>query len=881
MGCRSIAERGQETEPVIRMDVCPVTAGCTGNGNSQLLCPDLEYKHEEIQTMSSKAIAVSVLLSAALFLTVPLYGTEGGQKAPVINPTPQILEMGQGGDSLDVSDGVRLVDRSGAFLHDVDFLPDGGRKAVRLNVDFDSGKAVKAGVKSVEGAYLLTVGKKGIDILGYDESGAFYGLQTLRQIVEQNSREGRTVLPYMTVNDWPDLPYRGVVEGFYGTPWDFESRLSLIDFYGRYKMNVYVFGPKDDPYHSSPDWRKPYPEEEARGIAELVDACRRNRVEFVWAIHPGQDIRWDEADYDSLKTKFGMMYDLGVRAFAIFFDDISGTGANPMKQVELLNRLNEEFVKAKGDVAPLIICPTDYNRSWANPTERGSLAIYGRELDPSVKVFWTGDYVCSDLTPETLEWVSDRIRRPALFWWNYPVSDYCRNLILQGPVYGLDRSLGSDMLCGLLSNPMEHAEASKLALYGVADYTWNTGSYNPIANWERGLAVLAGEEAADAYRTFAIHSCDTESGYRRDESWETETFRVGKYTEGQFEALEREFRRIEAVPATMEKCANKALVEELRPWLEEFGKLGARGLRTLGLIKVYRSGSDSAFWSGYVDNLMTAEQKKAYEAHKSGTLKLQPFYENAMDDMVEEFYRRVAGRAPYSYTAVGSFANIGTVSGKLMFDDDSTTFYTSAYAQRTGDWIGADLGIVRNVKEIEILQGRNSVDDVDYFDHTILEVSKDGNLWYPLTDSLSGEYIIRWNGSGVDARYVRLRKLESRKTNWAAVRSFSVNPVKIDALGFEVTAPDIDKAVYVFDNNPYTFYSLEGTLSFGIPETGAERNSYTLLMRLHGPLTVRQYASDGSLLDSVSVKSAYFRFPVMEGAVRVEIEGNADIFEIL
>ena len=55
------------------------------------------------------------------------------------------------------------------------------------------------------------------------------------------------------------------------------------------------------------------------------------------------------------------MYDLGVRDFAIFFDDISGEGTNPLKQTELLNRLTDDFVKAKGDVSPLTVCPTDYS----------------------------------------------------------------------------------------------------------------------------------------------------------------------------------------------------------------------------------------------------------------------------------------------------------------------------------------------------------------------------------------------------------------------------------------------------------------------------------------------------------------------------------------
>ena len=327
-----------------------------------------------------------LIVCAYVVFTLPVWGKDAETKVPIINPVPHEVEMSAEETALDVTAGVRLIDRSGKFENYVDFLPAGDKKAVRLTVEFGQKKAAKAGVREVSGAYRLTIDGKGISILGYDERGAFYGLQTLRQIVAQ-AESG--LLPCVRVNDWPDLPSRGVVEGFYGTPWSHQARLSLIDFYGRYKMNTYIYGPKDDPYHSSPDWRKPYPEDEAADIKELVEACRANYVDFVWAIHPGQDIKWNEEDYAALVAKFEDMYALGVRAFAIFFDDISGDGANPYRQVELLNRLGEEFVKVKGDVAPLIICPTDYNRSWANPTERGSLAVYGRELDPSVRVFWT------------------------------------------------------------------------------------------------------------------------------------------------------------------------------------------------------------------------------------------------------------------------------------------------------------------------------------------------------------------------------------------------------------------------------------------------------------------------------------------------------------
>lgn len=801
-------------------------------------------------------------------------GKKIDHKGLVINPVPHDISMGEG--TLDISGGVTLAGKGDEYKEEASFLPVVERKGVRLSVQYGTKTASRHGLKPVYGAYFLNIDTKGIDIEAYDDAGVFYAFQTLRQILSSDAvKDGE--LPAMQIRDWPDLPVRGVVEGFYGTPWSHEVRMSLIDFYGTYKMNTYIYGPKDDPYHSSPDWRKPYPPEEAANIRELVDACRRNRVEFVWAIHPGQDIRWDEEDYQNLVRKFEDMYGLGVRAFAIFFDDISGKGADPMEQVGLLNRLMAEFVDVKGDVAPLIICPTDYNRSWANPTPEGSLSVYGRELHPDVKVFWTGDAVCSDVTPSTLEWVGSRIKRPALLWWNFPVTDYVRHIVMQGPSYGLDATLTDNNLCGLVSNPMEHGEASKLALYGVADYTWNVQDYNALDNWERGLVAMV-PDASDAYRTFAIHSCDTETGYRRAESWETKTFTIDNYTESEFNALKEEFGKIATVPERMQQgCANKALLKELEPWLVEFGKLGERGLRTMDLIKDYESEDPYRFWTSYVNNLMSEEEREAYKAHRSGTMKLQPFYEEAMNEMVRGFYLRIVGRVPHMSKALSSYSNVA-VQGDLMTDNDSTTYYTSAMAQKTGDWIGMDIGGIRGVREVSVLQGRNSVDDVDYFDHAVLEYSKDGKFWIPLVDSLQNAYVVEWEGEPVDARYVRLRKLDSKKTNWAAVRSFDVNPMRYSDLEFQVEAADTATVVYAFDRNPRTCFGLNGMLRFEVQQ---DVRKYILLSSHATGLFITQMDERGKVLSSNLVTGQYSEIQVVPGAASIKLEGEASIYEVI
>lgn len=798
-----------------------------------------------------------------------------------INPVPNYLNLSVSG-TLDVTAGVKLSAEPGrqqrGIKEDLSFL---SLRSVGVPLNISVGKtAVCRGVRPVSGAYSLRVRRQGIDIVGYDDTGVFYGIQTLRQVLESPiSQNGKTV-PCLEVNDYPVFPYRGIVEGFYGTPWSHKVRLSLIDFYGRYKLNTYVYGPKDDPYHSSPNWRKPYPADQARNIHELVEACNKNRVEFVWAIHPGKDIKWNEEDYNNLKHKFDLMYQLGVRSFAIFFDDISGEGTNPAKQVELLNRLTKEFVKVKGDVSPLIICPTDYSRAWANPTPEGSLSVYGRTLDPSVRVFWTGDVVCSDITRSTLAWVNSRIKRPALVWWNYPVTDYVRHIVLQGPVYGLENTITAGEMTGLLSNPMEHGEASKLALYSVADYAWNPTAYNALDSWERGLAAMA-PQAKDAYRTFAIHSADTETGYRRDESWETTTFSLDHYTQQQYDDLMREFEKIEKVPAQLERgLANRSLLSELRPWLTEFGKLGTRGKNALKLMEMFKHEAPEAFWNSYVRNLMSAEDKKAYDAHRSGTMKLQPFYEKAMEDMSEAFYERLTGGKPAVQRPVGSYPSVYTTQSKNMLDADTLSFYHSGVGQKTGDWIGLDLGKVMPIWEVELKQGRNATDDVDYFDHAILECSTDGQTWHPLIADLRKQYDIRWTGQGVRGRFVRLRKLPSEKTNWLAVRSFKVNPVSVSGLGLDVRSGQGEAAIRAFDEQPLTSFHLAGTLSFSVPK---HARRYVLLLKLpeNQTVKVRQHDKKGRVVAEAAVNSSFCQFDVVKKAARLSIEGNAEIYEII
>ena len=139
-----------------------------------------------------------------------------------------------------------------------------------------------------EGSYALriTPGKLEVFVHGQpwsselDELGLYYAKQTVSQLlkdvpgakdaqrdpfpdkgIEEVAKLGE--LPCGTILDWPDLAYRGTVEGYYGIPWGGEARMSQFAFYGRNKMNFYLYAPKDDPYHHGEGCYELYPAQQA------------------------------------------------------------------------------------------------------------------------------------------------------------------------------------------------------------------------------------------------------------------------------------------------------------------------------------------------------------------------------------------------------------------------------------------------------------------------------------------------------------------------------------------------------------------------------------------------------------------------------------------
>ncbi len=144
-------------------------------------------------------------------------------------------------------------------------------------------------------------------------------------------------------------------------------------------MNVFVYGPKSDPYHLG-NWRDDYPTsltEQQRffgmitqdDLKTMVQAAKACNVDFIWAAHPGlqQGISFSNESamapgIDALMKKFDHLYSLGVRGFGVFIDDMTYTPSGDM-QAHLANevqvKIRERYTTDNTDdqVAPLFFRP--------------------------------------------------------------------------------------------------------------------------------------------------------------------------------------------------------------------------------------------------------------------------------------------------------------------------------------------------------------------------------------------------------------------------------------------------------------------------------------------------------------------------------------------
>lgn len=643
--------------------------------------------------LSAAAIALSIAFSAEA-------------KEVNISPIPQQTVWGKA--VVNRPSGIKI---SGADEADHDAVAllrrNFGEGKMKVTIGERGDKAVKkyaALIPDKPEGYYLSITPKEIVIAGNDQKGTFYAVQSLLALFREAGADGLTEV---ALTDWPTSANRGVVEGFYGNPWSHADRLSQFDFYGANKLDTYIYGPKDDPYHHS-RWREPYPEAKANELRELAEAAARNKVWFVWAMHPGNAIQTPQ-DRNAAVAKLNKMYDLGFRSFAIFFDDISNYDA--ALQADYLNYLTENFVKTHDDVTPIIVCPSQYNRSWAGKGEY--LTTLGHDTDKDVRVMWTGATVVDMINVPDIQWVEQFIERKPFIWLNWPVNDYCVDHLLLGPFFGNDTEVPA-MTSGFTLNPMEYAEASKISIFSGADFLWNPDAYDSDASWERAISYLMPANA-DALRTFALYNVDlgenTHRLRRPGESPELKTIvdrwgeaiAAGSCPEG-VKAVRDEFNRLGAAANELIATADtNALTAEIRPWLDAASLLARRGNLAMDMHDALTAADSVAFVEAFMAyNDLTDKASRIESRNFEGTIKsanpvvgslyAEPFLRGQVGAMTDKYRNNFSYRLDVFPTPVveNGLYRIIDPAGRFLGNPDAGTTGGNPVWQDAEDDINPD-----------------------------------------------------------------------------------------------------------------------------------------------------------------------------------------------
>ncbi|MFB7185015.1 beta-N-acetylglucosaminidase domain-containing protein [Streptomyces sp. NPDC056230] len=725
-----------------------------------------------------------------------------GRGTPVIAPTPQSVKKRS--DRITISPTVTLVagatsDEPSLRVVESALRRAGAKRVVRGDEPGRSGLTVHVGDAAALAAlrldgpsalpadgYVLGIGAGRIVLAGKDTTGTYYAAQTLRQVLPQERHPGAEVAG-LAVRDWPGTALRGVIEGFYGTPWSHEARLDQLDYYGEHKMNIYVYSPKDDPYLRA-KWRDAYPADRLAQIKELTDRAVQRHVEFTYALSPGLSVCYSsDADAKALVDKFQTIWDIGVRTFAVPLDDISytdwncaedkakwgtGGGAAGAAQAYLLNRVNKEFISTHPGAQPLQMVPTEYYNVSASPYKKA----LSEQLDPDVLVEWTGvGVVAPTMTVAEAEAARTVFGHPILTWDNYPVNDYATDRLLLGPFNGREKGLPG-RLAGITANPMIQPYASKIALYTVADYAWNDAAYDPRTSWGEGLKEYAGGDPRTAKALRAFADVNYSSALNKDQAPELAAEFADYWKSGDAARLGSALGALGSAPDRLRSSLpDRGFLADSGPWLDATKSWAVAARTALGMVEAARAGKGAQAWElrQRLAAQVTAAKSFTYtglDGRKVPILVGDGVLDRFIDAANAEHDRilGVSGR-PSVTTGLGTYQS--NTPARMLDGDDSTYFWSDG-APAAGDGITLDLGRVRDIGDITLAMAKPGSAD-DYIHEGVLEYSADGQQWRQLTAFSGKPDVTATVPAGTKARYVRARATAGQE-NWLVVREFAV-----------------------------------------------------------------------------------------------------------
>jgi hyaluronoglucosaminidase len=294
-------------------------------------------------------------------------------------------------------------------------------------------------------------------------------------------------------------PELGIIEGFFGRPWSWAQRAEAVRFLSPHGYRFYLYAPKADAWLRR-RWQEPHPEVELADLAAFRDVCRREGVRFGIGLTPFElHLHPERGWQDRLAAKLAALAPLKADDLAILFDDMRGDIPDLAERQAAIVHFAAERVVADR----IFCCPSYYSDDPILDVAFGArpplyLEQLGRLLDPAIRIFWTGEEVCSrEYSPGHLVRVAEQLRRKPVLWDNYPVNDGSRmsqHLHLRA-FTGRPAGIGAH-IAGHGVNPASQGLLSRIPLLTLAESYAKGHAYEYGAAFTRAARMVLGEELA-------------------------------------------------------------------------------------------------------------------------------------------------------------------------------------------------------------------------------------------------------------------------------------------------------------------------------------------------------------------------------------------------
>ena len=787
-------------------------------------------------------------------------------------PTPQKVTYDEGvtklhkqvnlvmGDNLDIYTRNRL--KSVLQDHQISYTSSqsavAGATNIYLGVHGQNSQAEKEvsgisqGLFDKIDAYALSIKNNTISIVGKDTDAVFYGLTTLKHMLNESEAP---VLRNVTVEDYAEIKNRGFIEGYYGNPWSNADRAELMRYGGDLKLTQYFFAPKDDPYHNK-KWRELYPEEKLAEIRELARVGNQNKTRYVWTIHPFMNNRirfGNDADYqkdlETIKAKFTQLMDVGVREFGILADDapspVGGYNSYNRLMKDMTDWLTEKQATYGGLRKEMIFVPGQY---WGNGRE-DELKALNENLPTSTSMTLTGGKIWGEVSESFLSNLKNNLTaggktyRPVSLWVNWPVTDNSKqHLILGGGEKFLHPNVDPSLLSGIMLNPMQQSEPSKIALFSEAQYAWKQWKSEEEAKKVNDIAFnfvengkFTDSEASIAFRELGKHMINQNMDGRvvkLEESVELapklaafmSKLKAGQDVGAEREGLRAEFAKLKAAAQLYKASGDEKMRAQIHYWLDNtIDQMDALSALLDGTEAI--ATNDSAkLWDSYYKGLKLYEQSQTHTFHyvdhdekaELGVQHIRPFLLGLREILATEVQK-----ALHPDQVISTFITNRTgVEGGLaeVTDGDLGThaLIKSPNSIKTGDYIGLKFNKAVPLQNLTFAMGTQA-NPRDTFNNAKVEYLNENDEWVTLSEpSYTGnESIIKYEKLNIRAKAVRMIATSDRDNTWFAVREIAVNrPV-------EVTRAKQAATVTISPNLMYKYNTTVGQITDGRDNTEA------------------------------------------------------------